>query len=185
MSSSGTDDLTGSLLFAHPGLLDPNFRRTILFLPRHSLEDGAIGIILNRPIQKSLAELAEGDPASVLNGIPLFQGGPVAESHLTVVSLQWLQSSSTVAFRAFPPNPDGELEIDQDWTPGLRGFLGHAGWSQGQLESEIAESSWIIQPPTQERIEMSDPEGAWLDFMRSASPVLRLLAEAPDDPELN
>lgn len=185
MRSSGPEDLTGSLLFSHPGLLDPNFRRTILYLPQHSPEAGTIGIILNRPLEKSFRELAEGDPDSILSRISLFQGGPVATSHLTVVSLQWLQGSSTVAFQAFPADDSGELEIDPKWQSGLRGFLGHAGWSPGQLESEISQNSWIVRPPTRELIEMKRPESAWHDFMRSASPVLRLLAQAPDDPELN
>lgn len=185
MSSSDPEDLTGSLLFAHPGLLDPNFRRTILYLPQHSVEDGTVGIILNRPMEKSFRELAEGIPDNILSRISLFQGGPVAPSLLTVVSLQWLQGSSTVAFRAFPADDSGELEIDLEWQPGLRGFLGHAGWSPGQLEHEISQHSWIVLPPTRELIEMKHPESAWHDFMRSASPVLRLLAMAPDDPELN
>jgi len=185
MSSSGPEDLTGSLLFAHPGLLAPNFRRTILYLPQHSPDEGTLGIILNRPIEKSLSELAEGNPDTVLSRISLFQGGPVATSHLTVVSLQWLQGSSTVAFRAFPANGSGELEIDPEWQAGLRGFLGHAGWSPGQLENEISQNSWIVRSPTRALIEMKDPESAWGDFMRSASPVLRLLAAAPADPELN
>ena len=185
MSSPEPEDLTGSLLFAHPGLLDPNFRRTILYLPQHSTTEGTLGIILNRPIEKSLHEFAEGDPDTVLSRISLFQGGPVASSHLTVVSLRWLPSSSTVAFRAFPADDSGELEIDPEWQPGLRGFLGHAGWSPGQLEAEIAQNSWIVCPPTREYIEMMHPESAWIDFMRNANPILGLLAEAPDDPELN
>lgn len=185
MSSSGPEDLTGSLLFAHPGLLHPNFRRSILYLPQHSADEGTIGIILNRPLEKSFREFAEGDPDTILSRIALFQGGPVATSHLTVVSLQWLQGSSTVAFRAFPADDSGELEIDPEWQRGLRGFLGHAGWSPGQLEQEILQNSWIVCPPTRELIEMKHPESAWRDFMRSANPVLRLLAEAPDDPELN
>lgn len=185
MSSSGPQDLTGSLLFAHPGLLDPNFRRSILYLPSHSAEDGTIGIILNRPVEKSLHELAEGDPDTLLSRISLFQGGPVASDHLTVVSLQWRQDSTTVVFRAFPADESGELEIEPEWQPGLRGFLGHAGWSPGQLEAEIAHNSWIVRPPTREHIEMKHPENAWIDFMRSTNPILRLLAAAPDDPELN
>jgi putative transcriptional regulator len=59
MSSEASipENLTGTMLVAHPRLLDPNFRRTILFLSHHSAEEGAIGLILNRPLKKTFGEV--------------------------------------------------------------------------------------------------------------------------------
>ncbi len=49
--------LAGSLLVAHPNMLDPNFRRAVLFISAHDTEDGALGVILNRPLDKQVADL--------------------------------------------------------------------------------------------------------------------------------
>ena len=69
-------DLTGSLLVALPTLLDPNFRRTILFLIKHDPSEGAMGVILNRPQSTHLADLNDSIPER-LALIGVFEGGPV------------------------------------------------------------------------------------------------------------
>ena len=70
---------TGLLLVALPSLLDPSFRRTILFLTHHD-QEGAMGFILNRPMHESLGELAES-PMD-LAAVPVFEGGPVERQNL-------------------------------------------------------------------------------------------------------
>src|SRR2546428_9445603 len=54
--------LTGSLLVAHPNMLDPNFRRTVLFISAHDPNDGALGVIINRPLDKQVADLVSETP---------------------------------------------------------------------------------------------------------------------------
>lgn len=182
---SNTGNLTGSMLVAHPNLLDPNFRRTILFLSHHSEEDGAIGLVLNRPLQKTLGEVAADQPNPALDDVALYYGGPVAKDQLTLASLQWIQNPSAVAFHSFMGSGVEDVKVDPQWQEGLRGFLGYAGWSRGQLEGEIAQKAWLVLAPTPEFIEMKDPLNAWRTIMRNSGPLMKLLAEAPDDPELN
>lgn len=177
-------NLTGSLLIAHPTLLDPNFRRTILFLSHHSAEDGAIGLVLNRPLRKTLSENTTKKKKDMLGGVDLYYGGPVQVDHLTVASLQWRTDPATVAFQSFMGKIE-DVQIEPEWQNGLRAFVGYAGWSRGQLENEIAQDAWIVAEPTRELIEMSDPDDAWMAVMRGLGPLMRLLAEAPDSPELN
>jgi putative transcriptional regulator len=178
-----TGNLTGSLLVAHPSLQDPNFRRTILFLSHHSADDGALGLVLNRPLKRTLGEPSpEAD--EVLHEVDLFYGGPVGLDHITIASLQWRDNPAAVAFQSFMGNVES-IQIGEEWRRGLRAFVGYAGWSQGQLEGEIAQKAWIVLSPTRELIEMTEPEDAWKLIMRHSAPHLRLLAEAPDDPELN
>lgn len=185
MSSSLPENLTGSLLVAHPALLDPNFRRTILFLSEHSTEDGAIGLILNRPTGRSLGDVMSEAPHPLIQQVELFQGGPVAHEQLTIASLQWQENPAAVAFHSFMGRGVEEIQVDPEWLPGLRGFLGYSGWSRGQLENEIAQKAWLVLPPTRELIEMKDPENAWRSLMRNSGPLMKLLSEAPDDPGLN
>lgn len=174
--------MTGSVLVAHPNLRDPNFRHTILFLSHHSSEDGAVGLVLNRPLRKTMGEFAEFE-AGPLERVPVFYGGPVAKEDLIVASMQWHDAPSAISFRGFG-EADGP-DIPPEFQPGLRAFLGYSGWSRGQLEAEIAEKAWIVLPPSREIVEMPDPLGVWHRVMRELGPVYRLLSEMPDDPSLN
>jgi putative transcriptional regulator len=181
---SSDSNLTGSLLVAHPSLLDPNFRRTILFLSHHSAEEGAVGLVLNRPLGQSLGEISVTELSSSLFHAKAFYGGPVAMDQVTVASLQWRDNPSALTFHSYTGGVD-EIEVTPEWQPGLRVFLGYAGWSSGQLENEIAQKAWIVVPPTKSLIEMAKPDEAWHDIMRESGPLIRLLAEAPDHPEWN
>jgi putative transcriptional regulator len=168
------DNLTGSLLVAHPVLRDPNFRRTIIFLSQHSPEEGAMGFVLNRPLESITSEGVE---------IPVFFGGPVGTSQMLLTSLQWRENPTIVAFRAFPD--PGDQDSRGGWENGLRIFTGYSGWTSGQLEHEISANTWLVIPPTRELIEMKEAQGAWKSLMRHSGPLLHLLSEAPDDPRQN
>ena len=143
-----------------------------------------MGLVLNRPLRKTLGELSVTKIPGALKKAQTFYGGPVAMDQVTVASLEWNDHPAAVTFRSFM-GALGEVNLAAEWPDGLRAFLGYAGWSQGQLEQEIAQKAWIIVPPSRALIEMSVPEEAWRGIMRRGDPMLRLLAEAPDDPELN
>jgi putative transcriptional regulator len=72
----------GSLLIAHPNMLDPNFRRAVLFISMHDPEDGALGVILNRPLDKQVSDLVNEEPPAGLANVPVFLGGPVGRNQL-------------------------------------------------------------------------------------------------------
>lgn len=178
-------DMTGSLLAAHPSLRDPNFRRSIIFLSHHHAEDGAIGLVLNRPLHKTMADFPDASADSgPLRPVPVFYGGPVGGDDLLLASLQWRVAPDALAFHGFG-NARAKPVIPPDVRPGLRAFLGYSGWSRGQLEGEIAEKSWLVLPPARRFIEASEPEVLWRDVMNELGPVYRLLAGMPDDPSRN
>src|SRR5881392_4300922 len=81
--------LAGSLLVAHPNMLDPNFRRAVLFISAHDAEDGALGVILNRPLDKQVADLVNETPPEGLGDIPVFLGGPVGKNQLMFAAFEW------------------------------------------------------------------------------------------------
>ena len=165
------ENLTGSLLVAHPDLRDPNFRRTIIFLSQHIPEEGATGFVLNRPIPFE----ADGGPKA-----PAYFGGPVEAGKMLLTSLQWRENPSMVAFRAF--NGGEEDESRRGWEDGLRLFAGYSGWSVGQLEQELEQNAWLLLTPTRELIEMKNPDTAWKNIMRASGPFFHLLSDAPEDP---
>src|SRR6186997_2549432 len=133
--------LRGSLLIAAPTLLDPNFRRTVVFLAEHG-DEGAMGLVLNRPTDTlvaealpDLAELAGADQS-------VFLGGPVSlESVLVVAELEDPDDASELLFESVGFVQDAEAAARRG-----RVFVGYAGWSAGQLESELEEESWFVVP---------------------------------------
>lgn len=174
-------DLTGSLLVAVPTLLDPNFRRSIIFLTRHETKEGALGVILNRPSGRTLGELTESPDD--LKEVPVFEGGPVEQQQLLLARILLMEQG--VRFESF----DQEESLSMADNRGFRAFTGYAGWSEGQLESEIRQKSWLILPPTAPLLKaVTTPEeglSRWRGIMRELGPWYRLLAEAPDDLSLN
>src|SRR6185295_18234760 len=81
------DTLAGSLLLAHPAMKDPNFRRSVVLMSSHNAE-GAIGVVLNRPLGKRLGELSGDFALGPLASIPLFNGGPVQTEQLVLTAWQ-------------------------------------------------------------------------------------------------
>src|SRR5437868_13334302 len=92
----------GSLLVAHPNMLDPNFRRTVLFVSEHDPNDGALGVIINRPLDRQVADLVTDTPPTGLADVPVFLGGSAGKNQLMFASCEWkkvcaLKRSHTIA----------------------------------------------------------------------------------------
>ncbi len=181
---SSAGNLTGSLLVAHPSLRDENFRRSIILLSHHSAEDGAVGIVLNRPAGQSISDMSTDIFPAFLSSIPVFTGGPVSDADLLLASIEWDVASNSVTFQTFGDPAEAD-EIPSETRPTLRAFLGYSGWSRGQLEAEIAQTGWLVVPPTASLIAAHNTDDAWRTLMRSVSPVHHLLSKMPDDPSLN
>ena len=175
--------LAGSLLVAHPSMADPNFRRTVLFISAHDPNDGALGIILNRPLDKQVADLVKEFPPDGLADVPVFMGGPVGKDQLMFAAFEWKKGQGLKLNHNVDVEEASE-RVDQD--PGsIRAFVGYAGWSAGQLEAEVKQSAWILQKPTRSTLAPERLPKLWFDIMRGMGPWFKMLAAAPDDPSLN
>src|SRR4051812_50166415 len=82
-------NLTGTMLVAHPSLLDPNFRRTVLFISAHDSNDGALGVILNRPLDKQVGDLVTEEAPAALAEVPVYIGGPGGKNQMMFAGLEW------------------------------------------------------------------------------------------------
>ncbi len=161
--------LKGQLLIAAPQLTD-YFRRTVVLVLAHD-EEGAMGVVLNRPTETPVAEavpeLAEpaGDDALV------HAGGPV-------------QPTSVLALAHGTDGPEliGPEQVGEDVGP-LRVFAGYAGWAPGQLDGEIEEEAWITLPA-----EPDDPfreTDLWAEVLQRKGGGYVVMATMPVDPSLN
>ena len=176
-------NLTGQLLVAHPNMLDPNFRRSVLFISSHEADEGAMGVIINRPLDKRVSELLSEPTSGALAHVPVFLGGPVATNQLMFAAFNWeghdaLNLRQTVAFEEASQLAEREHDA-------IRAFIGYAGWTAGQLENELSQNAWVLQKPSRETFDPERLPKLWFEIMRSLGPWFRMLAAAPDDPSLN
>ncbi len=176
-------NLTGSLLVAHPSLHDPNFRRTVLFISAHDPNDGALGVILNRPLDKHVGDLVTDDAPAGLAEVPVYVGGPVGKNQLMFAVLEWEKGSGLKLNHNVGLDEATEL-IGQD-PDAIRAFVGYAGWGVGQLEEEMKQKAWLIHKPTAAALKPESLSKLWFNIMGSLGPWYKLMAAAPDDPSLN
>ena len=180
------ESLRGQLLLAHPGLLDPNFRRTVVLVIEHG-EEGAMGLVLNRP---SLVPVAKAAPElePVVDPVePVHVGGPVAPQGLIVLA-EFEQPSEAAIMVTGDVGLVG-AEADHATVAAAirraRVFAGHAGWAAGQLDAELEDDGWIVEPPTADEILTDEPKALWGAVLERKGGRYALLARMPLDPSVN
>jgi len=180
------DSVRGQLLIAGPTLLDPNFWRTVVLVVEHS-EDGALGLVLNRP---SESKVGEAVPELAVLADPdeeVLVGGPVSRSG--VIVLADFEDPSCAAMIAF-----GSVGVLAGATPSerlgegvkrARVFAGHSGWGPGQLDSELERGDWILEPARYSDAFSDDPAALWAAVLERKGGSYALVARMPEDPSLN
>lgn len=198
MSTPSGPSFAGSLLVATPLLTDPSFHRSVLLLLDHD-EDGALGVVVNRPTQVDVASvLPDWQPYAGVPGV-VFHGGPVdLDSALALGAVR----RAGPAAAAEPVTTEllgwrrvvGDLGlVDLDAPPelvvpsldGLRIFAGYAGWGPGQLEDELAEGAWWVLDAHPHDAFADEPEGLWRSVLRRQTGELALLSTFPEDASHN
>lgn len=165
--------LQGRLLVATPLIVDPNFVHTVVYVYAHEPEEGAAGVVVNRPTDEPTVEhLPEW--RGVLAAPPsVFWGGPVAPGSGVVLVAE-----------------EGEIRLAEDLEPPsgpirARLFVGQAGWGPGQLEGEIAEGAWVIAEPSVEDVLGPFPDRIWPNVLRRLGGSAALWSTHPLDPRVN
>jgi len=178
--------LRGQLLIASPALLDPNFARTVVLVVEHN-DEGAMGIVLNRPSTAAVAEAVPPLEDLVGEDEPVFVGGPVEPAAVVVLA----EFSDTDAAAALVFGDLGFLRADAD--PSVldaaarrfRVFAGYSGWGAGQLEAELEEPSWIVVDAETDDAFADDPDQLWRTVLQRKGGSFSLMENMPFDPGLN
>jgi len=180
------ESLTGQLLLAAPSLRDPNFARTVVLMGVHS-DDGAMGVVLNRPSTVTVGEAVPALERAVDGTEPVFVGGPVQPS--SVVCLAEFVDPSIAELLVFGrvgfPAPDTDLDELAHSTDRRRVFAGYAGWGEHQLDAEVEQGDWISQAAIPEDVFTEVPEQLWSAVLTRKGGSYALLARMPVDPSLN
>ena len=152
-------DLTDQFLIAMPSLADPNFHGTVTYLCAHN-EEGAMGIVINRPLELTLSEVLEHLEMTVedrsLSGVPVLEGGPVQRERGFVIhepAGDWDTVLKVGARIGVATSRDILAVMARgEGPPRALGALGYAGWGAGQLDREVLENAWLSGPADSEII---------------------------------
>lgn len=177
--------LAGMMLLSHPVLRDKNFKRSAVLLAAHSPKDGAMGVIVNRPLGKTLGEVDEKFALTPLANIPLYDGGPVEPDRVIFAGWHWEAARRRFQLHFGIEREFAEKVLSEDPGAHMRGFLGYAGWEKAQLEGELAANAWAVSKVDAELLDSVDGVDFWRAMLAKTSPELHLLSESPDDPEKN
>jgi putative transcriptional regulator len=160
-------------LLSMPQLTDPNFNRTVVLLCKHS-EEGAFGLVINRPLLTSGTVTVNLDPpVSTDRELQIWVGGPVEPYRswilvgqepdeaedlrgMRVAENLYLSTSPDLLRRLLEPSPP----------PMARLIVGYSGWGPGQLEAELDESSWLISDVDRDLIFKTPPDRLWETAIR-------------------
>ena len=155
--------LAPALLLSMPQLLDPNFARTVVLLCKHG-DEGAFGLVMNRPLVTTGRVVVNLEPpVSTERELEVWIGGPVeperawilmggpARSGMPVGPDLSISTSPDLLARLLEPNPP----------PDTRLIVGYAGWGPGQLEAELAESSWLLSDVDRDLLFCTPPDQMW------------------------
>jgi putative transcriptional regulator len=162
-----TINLTSHFLIAMPAMSDPNFSRTLTFICEHN-ERGALGIVVNRPIEVTLASLFRQveieSPGAPLADQPVFYGGPVQFDHGFVLHRPVGAWKSTLPVGEIGLTTSRDILEAMSTGQGPRQqlvALGYAGWAPGQLEDEILRNGWLTVQADLDVIFDVPPEGRY------------------------
>ncbi len=176
----------GQLLIAGPSLLDPNFWRTVVLVVEHT-DDGALGLVLNRPSETSVGDAVPQLRELVELGEQLFIGGPVQPS--AVIVLAEFDDPSDAALLSFDDiGVLGTGVLLEEPVAGVRrgrAFVGHSGWGPGQLDSELERGDWILEPARREDAFSAGARELWSEVLTRKGGSYALVARMPTDPSVN
>jgi putative transcriptional regulator len=180
----------GHFLVAAPQLLDPNFAKSLVLLIEHDAE-GAFGVVVNRPVAKTLQELwREVGSAPCNSRRPVHLGGPVPGPLLALHTNAALAEAEPIAgvFLSAKKQHLDSLVLDDSPQENYKIFIGHAGWGAGQLEEELRQGAWHVTPAAAELIFSADDD-LWAEvFRRLGRSIFQSILdvkELPPDPTVN
>ena len=176
----------GRVLVSEPFLQDTYFKRSLVLLTEHS-EEGAVGFVLNKPLEVNVNEVMSDFPASQAS---VSIGGPVSTNtiHYLHTLGDLIPNSVNVIDNIFW---GGDFEVVKDMLSAgqikpedIRFFLGYSGWHAGQLENELKQNSWLITEIKPSQI-MKPKSNIWKSTLSQLGEKYRIWSDFPENPSLN
>ena len=180
------ESLRGQLLIASTSLVDPNFHRTVVLVAEHG-DEGAMGLVLNRPSPTDVVEAVPALEDMVEPGAALYLGGPVQPESVVVLGefREPAEAAVVVTGRIGFMPADSEPGAIAEVTDCVRVFAGYAGWGTSQLGRDRGRGRGSSERPARPDDVFGDDGDLWGSVLRRKGGRFRVLALMPDDPSLN
>lgn len=181
----------GTLLLANTDLLEPTFRRSVIYVVEHN-DGGTLGVVLNRPSETAVYNVLPQWADLVARPKTMFVGGPVKrDAALCLGTLkigvdpEGMPGLRHVAGRIVMVDLDGDPELIAAALEGVRIFAGYSGWTIGQLEGEIERDDWIVLSALPSDVLVEPRIDLWSRVLRRQPLPMSLLATHPIDVNRN
>jgi putative transcriptional regulator len=180
--------LQGQFLVASPHLPDGNFFRSVVLMIKHD-DEGAFGLILNRPTSNTVREIWRMVAEQELEcDRPIYLGGPVSGPLVCLHRVKSCAEAEVMPGVYFAAHKDRLLKVVSQTSKPFRLFTGYAGWAAGQLEGEMQVGGWLTLQATKDLI-FYEPDDLWEQVVGTIGrdvlgPAVRT-QHMPDDPSLN
>lgn len=175
--------LAGSLLIAHPAMIDPHFSQSVILVSAHSSESGGLGVIVNYPLNQTLADFDSRYDQTSLAAVPIYLGGPIRVESMILTAWEWSEQKSIFKLHFGITEDDAAYLLENVPDVEVRAFLGHSEWRQGQLEIELEKHAWFLS--SVKNLRLSKRIGIlWQSILGEIKPELLFLVD-PEDPSLN
>ncbi|NIL85113.1 hypothetical protein RhoFasGS6_02499 [Rhodococcus fascians] len=181
----------GSLLVSSIELVEPTFRRTVIYIIEHN-DAGSLGVVINRPSETAVQNVLPDWSELAAKPRALYVGGPVKRD--SALCLATLRTGASIAGVAGLRRVDGRVvmvDLDSDpadiapYVEGVRIFAGYSGWTFGQLEGELDREDWIVLSALASDVIGPPRVDLWAQVLRRQPMPLALLASHPIDVERN
>lgn len=181
----------GTLLLASTDLLEPTFRRSVIYIVEHNA-DGTLGVVLNRPSETAVYNVLPQWAKLAAKPKSMFIGGPVKrDSALCLATLRVGVDASSVPGlrhvqgRIVMVDLDADPDVIEAAVEGVRIYAGYSGWSLGQLEGEIERDDWIVLSGLPSDVLVEPRVDLWARVLRRQPLPMSLLATHPVDVNRN
>ncbi|MBE9583728.1 YqgE/AlgH family protein [Mucilaginibacter sp. JRF] len=178
----------GRLLISEPFMMDPNFKRSVILLTEYS-EEGAVGFVLNHQTDMLLGDIL---PEVSYSDLPVYEGGPVAKNTLHFIHRcpQKISGGIEIWDNMFWGGDFEEVkqlingyQLDESE---IKFFAGYSGWTQGQLDDELKEDTWIVANRLNADLIFANSEqNLWREVVISLGSRYAHIANFPENPSLN
>jgi len=176
-------ELAGNLLIANPSLRDDTFNRAIIYLVEHNPLQTSTGFILNNPTGTNVGKLVHTQELTALRHLPVYYGGPCDNDKLMFIQFKWTTGNKLKCKTQINSNQATELIKEPNNL--LRAYIGHSGWSKGQLSEELVSNTWFTARPPINLLNQTPDKSLWTHTLAHLSPFHKIISLHPKQPELN
>ncbi|MGB0582333.1 MAG: YqgE/AlgH family protein [Limisphaerales bacterium] len=177
------NSLKGQLLLDGGKLHGSWFHRSVVLVCQHD-EDGALGLVLNKPSPAKIGDALVADLPDVMKEESLYVGGPVQSTALSFLRTDsFIPEANVIPGLNLEHSIDELVECAESFSPAqqIRVFAGYAGWAPGQLDDEMERDAWLLHPASLDHVFNAASSDLWSEILKTMGWKFRLLADAPED----